>query len=148
MTPYVKGLISGEDLKTFLKIKEVVEKLPDLKPESQENDPEYDDEIISCHMLVRALKPFFPVKVCDGYFCGGYQHSWLITASGHTIDVYPVATLGGPILIEGSFCSPARKLYRRNNKRYNGRFSKPKFRSGVELLRNEIRKILSNSELC
>ena len=123
MTPYVRQLISESDYQIFLGIRQVVEKLPDLTLD----DGNEGDEI-SCHMLVRALKPFFPVNVCDGFFYGYYQHSWLETKGGHVIDIYPVGILGGPILVEASICrltAPSQKLYRKNSRIYRGKFSKP-----------------------
>ena len=143
MTPYVRKFIDDEDLKVFLKIREIVEKLPDLRFDDTE------DGTVSCHMLARAMKLFFPVKVYDGYFCGSYQHSWLRTRNGAIIDLYPVATMGGPILIDDStFYCPARKLYKANRSRYNGMFSKSEFKMRVRLLRDEIKKILPGLGLC
>jgi hypothetical protein len=142
MTPYVSKFINDHDLEIFLKIKEVIEKLPDIRFGNTE------DDIVSCHMLARALKLFFPVKVYDGYFCGNYRHSWLRTRNGCIIDVYPVAVMSGPILMDdSSFYCPSRKLYKMNRSKYNGMFSEPEFKRRVRLIRDEIKKILSNPEL-
>jgi hypothetical protein len=143
MTPYVKKFVSEDDLGIFLNIRGVVEKLPDIHI----GDGRYD--AVSCHMLVRAIEPFFPVSVCDGCFCERYEHSWLLTASGHIIDVYPVAILGGPILVDGvTYSSPSRRLYKEDKDRYGERFSRPEFENGVKLLKFEVGKILSTPGLC
>jgi hypothetical protein len=140
MTPYARMHVSERDFEIFSQIRRIVERLPDFKFDNKNED------IVSCHMLARALKTFFPVRVCDGYFCGSYQHSWLRTEDGSYIDVYPVATLGGPILIAGTaFCSLGHKLYK--TRRYKGRFSKPEFKAAVKEIREEIVKILSIPEL-
>ena len=143
MTPYVKKFVNGDEVGIFLKIKDVVERLPDI------NLGNGEDDAVSCHMLVRALKSFFPVSVCDGCFCERYEHSWLLTASGHIIDVYPVAILGGPILVDGvTRSSPSRRLYKEDKDRYGERFSQPGFENGVKLLKFEVGKILSVPGLC
>ena len=40
-------------------------------------------------------------KVCRGLWMGAYQHSWLMTKRGNIIDIAPVATVGGPVLVSG-----------------------------------------------
>lgn len=109
MIPYVYHYIALEDLELFARIERVVE-------EMQDPDLGFDETgepiIMSCHMLARALRKMYPVRVCDGYFAVGYEHSWLLTANGNLIDPYPVAVIGGPIMYDGSVASPARQLYR------------------------------------
>ena len=109
MKPYCLKFIPEEELVLFLKIKAAVEQLedPDLGVDG------YQEPIpVSCHMIARAVAELFSVTLKDGFYIVGYQHSWLVTATGHVIDVYPVGMLGGPILCENtSVLSPARRLY-------------------------------------
>jgi len=72
--------------------------------------------LVSCHMVARALAHFFPVKCKDGTFgkSHGYSwdHSWLVTKKGLTIDAYPVGVIGGPILIDTRYMTPWYRLYK------------------------------------
>ena len=105
MRPYVTDYISPKERNLFKKIKDAVNRM---------DDPFLEKEIIlSCHVLTRAVHNIFLLEVEDGYFADYYQHSWLRTKNGHFVDVYPVACLGGPIMIDGGNASPARKLYRK-----------------------------------
>src|ERR1035437_2343419 len=114
MTPYARQFVSNEELELFLKIRELVTKLPDLDLGLDDFRNEID---LSCHMLARAVADIFSLKFVDGYFTIGFQHSWVLTPKeGHVIDVYPVAMLGGPILMEASGFSPARTCYLKMNK--------------------------------
>ena len=145
MTPLgmgdVKDLIPEEDLKLFGKIKDVVRQISNI---SFENFG-LGDDTISCHVLVRSLEPFFEVKIVDGFFLNYYNHSWLVTPSGNVIDVYPVGILEGPILVEGIYnLAPALKMYKKvRDNYYKERFSKPEFKGAVEILTEEVKKIIS-----
>lgn len=109
MIPYVMSKVPKEDLKIFREIRLVVEDLPDVE---FGNGPDGEPIVISCHILARALAEYFPVKVKDGYILGHWwKHSWLETKGGFIIDPYPVALLGGPILVAVK-SSPWRSFYK------------------------------------
>src|SRR3989344_4689806 len=137
MTPYIQQFVAENELRTFEEVRLIVNRLPNIDLSDIGEDEHGDTLIISCHMLARAISTFFSLKVRDGKFMSGYQHSWLETASGHIIDVYPVATLGGPILIDGgrkSF-SPSRGMYTVTHKKYYGhKFDTRQFRRCVKRL--------------
>lgn len=111
MKPYVFEFIPEEDLKLFEKIKIMVAKMSDI-----DLGKDKDGKIIlSCHILVRAVAKFFSLKFVDGYLYPNFNHSWLVTPNGNIVDVYPIATIGGPVLIDGSYNSPARWLYKKDS---------------------------------
>ena len=105
MTPHVREYICPKEVNLFRKRRFVIEKMdePDLGK----------GNILSCHILTRAVSEIFLVEVEDGFFLETYQHSWLRTKKGNIIDVYPVACLGGPILYDGGVASPARRIYKK-----------------------------------
>lgn len=103
MTPWVLSRLPNDDVKIFHRIKTSVAALPDL---DLGKDIEY-----SCHLLARAAALRFALKCVDGTFAAGWEHSWLESESGNIIDVYPVALLGGPVLLDGSRISPWRRLF-------------------------------------
>lgn len=127
MRPYVSKFIPQENLELFEKIKMAVTAMPDI---DLGKDEEGEEIILSCHILARAIAKLFSLKFVDGYFHPNYNHSWLLTPTGNLIDVYPIAVLGGPILISGAFSSPARWLYKKENIS-DGLFNKPSFRRSV-----------------
>lgn len=111
MTPYalIRGGIPKDDVVMFEKIGTAVRALPDV-------DENGEEIILSCHILARALAQVFSLEFKDGYFYPNFEHSWLVTPRNNIIDAYPVGMLtgsnGGPILIDGGRCSPARWLYK------------------------------------
>ncbi|MBI1755162.1 hypothetical protein HY250_02695 [Candidatus Azambacteria bacterium] len=88
--------VPKEDIKIFREIRLVVEELPDVE---FGKGPDGEPIVISCHMLTRALAEYFPVKAKDGFMVNIWQHSWLETKGGFIIDPYPIALVGGPILV-------------------------------------------------
>ncbi len=109
MTPYAVRYISEKERSLFMRIKDTVERMEDPELGLDENG---DEILLSCHILARAVADFFPVRVKDGYFADCFRHSWVETEEGHLIDLYPVACLGGPIMLEGKTgCSPKRRIY-------------------------------------
>lgn len=101
---------------------------------------------LSCHILARAAENiFFPdVKCVDGCFAGGYKHSWLMTASDHIIDVYPVGTIGGPQMKDAQRRSPWVHLYREMSARecegyFNGLFKEAWFKRAVAIATKALR---------
>lgn len=69
----------------------------------------------TCHALVRAFAPALGLTAVDGYFgLGGHTHAWLVDKGIEywVIDVYPWASLGGPMLVCTELLSPWSRLYR------------------------------------
>lgn len=112
MKPIVLQGVAKEDLAIFRKIEAAMEVLPEIDLGKDENGYPV---LVSCHMLCRAFAVVFPqLKCADGYFYKkGYEHSWLETPNGCIIDVYPIAVLGGPILVlkEGFLLSLWGRIY-------------------------------------
>ena len=60
------------------------------------------DDSISCHVVATAVRDVWPIlKMKSGRFMESWQHSWLMTPNDNIIDVYPIACVGGPLLIDG-----------------------------------------------
>ena len=110
MKPYAVSVVPLEDLVLFHKIEKIVQELPDINLGIGEAGGKI---LVSCHMLARALSSFYPVKCSDGCFGGTHKHSWLVTRNGLIIDVYPIAVVGGPILIDTRFMTPWTSLYKK-----------------------------------
>lgn len=112
MKPIVLQDINEEDLAIFRKVREVMEALPEIDLGNELNGEKI---LVSCHILCRAFAVVFPqLKCVDGYFFRiGREHSWLETPNGCIIDVYPIAMLGGPILVlkEGFLSLPWGEIY-------------------------------------
>jgi hypothetical protein len=108
MKPYAAHLAPPEDLEALTQIRDLMEKLPEWGI-PHKDDP-HDHALVSCHTLARAFaSAMTDLTVVDGHVLG-HEHSWLMTKSGNVIDVYPVATVGGPLLIMNSVY--ARTLYK------------------------------------
>jgi hypothetical protein len=77
----------------------------------------HPDRLWSCHAVCRAVKVQFKLddwQVVDGCFARrGVQHAWLLrNDKAVVIDVYPVASMGGPILVDvASILSPWHGMY-------------------------------------
>lgn len=142
MVPYTIKYVSEEDINVFEKIKNIVLKLPDIDLGVNENGNKI---VLSCHVLARAIAKVFSLKYADGFFVPNFSHSWVLSPNSHLIDVYPVAVLGGPILmVEDDSASPIRWHYKRTSARKisYGLFSKPSFRRSVRRVESCLRKIL------
>ncbi len=137
MKPYAFHLVHQYDREVFDHIRRLVQLLPD---EIELGKDETGEAIIlSCHILARAVFRFFPVKVQSGYLLNCWEHSWLVGPRLSIIDVYPVAILGGPILVNTSFGSPSFLLYKSLpinvfNAVYGERFEKPSFKKAVDMV--------------
>ena len=144
MTPCAVRWIPQEDIELFLKVKKLVELLPDLDFGLDESGKPV---VLSCHILARVLSKHFSLKYVDGHFAGNYEHSWLVTGNGNIIDPYPVAVIGGPVLtsllMDGGVASPARRIYKPTSARKlsRGRFGKASFRRSVRHLLGTMRKV-------
>jgi hypothetical protein len=141
MTPYVARYLTARDLEIFQRIRTLVIGLPDDIDIG--NNDQGEKIILSCHILVRALAKVCNLQYQDGYFHPNYQHSWLLTPDGQTIDPYPVAIWGGPLMFDGSTSSPARWLYKKvsSQRISHGRFGQVWFRRAVRRVTKAIRKI-------
>lgn len=116
MKPYAHDRFTEEELFAWHYVRELISRVPDEIDLGSK--PNGDKVIISCHMLCHALHVIVPtLRVEDGYYCKGYEHSWLLTSRGNIIDAYPIATLGGPLLLDATSCPfpPAEELYQRDN---------------------------------
>lgn len=108
MTPFARQFISDGEIALLEEVRNAVLRLPDIDLGVDEKGKPI---IMSCHILARALARVFRLKFKDGYFFLQYEHSWLVTIKGNVIDAYPIAMIGGPILMDGQVCSPSRRLY-------------------------------------
>ena len=134
MRPYVFGMMHQDDVEVFDKVRKAVLLLPD------EIDFGLDEKeepiILSCHILARAVARAFSLKFKDGYFCFHWQHSWIVAPHFNIIDVYPVAILGGPIMVSWDFGSPRKMLYQALPTKvvYKNKFKQPSFLMAVEIV--------------
>ncbi len=106
MTPLVMRDVPAEEYDLFQKICLVVREMPDVDLGRNEQG---DAIPVSSHMVTGALAAnFSSVAVKDGFiFKNGSPHSWLETKSGLIIDPYPVAMVGGPVMVlKKSYGSP------------------------------------------
>ncbi|HTX87261.1 MAG TPA: hypothetical protein VMC41_04335 [Candidatus Nanoarchaeia archaeon] len=110
MKPHVLSRLPQDEVEIFFKIKQVVDNLPDIILGNNENGEEIT---LSCHLLARAVGKVFGLKYVDGHSFPRYQHTWLITSHRNIIDVYPVATLGGPIMLDGGCVRHVEKFYKK-----------------------------------
>lgn len=89
MNVYAEGRISLADQTLF---REICAKLKNvtIRPET------------SCHAVAQAAAIRWPELMARrGLFMNGWEHSWCTTWNGNIIDVYPVAAIGGPLLLDG-----------------------------------------------
>ena len=96
MKPHMTDVVSQEDLFLFQKIEMVVHEMPEV---DLGVDLRGEKVLVSCHMIARALAHLF---------------SWLEVKRGYSliIDPYPVALVGGPIMVHAGFITtPWRTLY-------------------------------------
>jgi len=129
---YAETVISPKEIALFRKIEEAVSRLPEIDLGKDEDGEEI---ILSCHILTRAVSRVFSLKYRDGIWHQYYDHSWLVTKHGHIIDVYPVAVIGGPIMVDRRVTD---RLYR--IKRIGRGVKRSSFRRAVSLVAQELRK--------
>lgn len=139
MLPYAYHLAHDDDRKIFDKICRGVQLLPDELELGE--DEEKRPVVLSCHVLARAVSKIFSVKLEDGYFCYHWEHSWVVGPHLNIIDVYPVAILGGPIMVMGDYGSPHKMLYQPlpTEAIYQDRFQKSSFLNAVEIVEKKLR---------
>ena len=130
MTPYVRKFITDEEMALFEKVRLAVASMPDVDLGIDEKG---EPVILSCHVLARAVAKVFSLQYVDGYFYRRYDHSWIETPSGNIIDIYPVAIIGGPIMMDGNNGMIAQQLYSPDSTRKisRGKFGRNSFRRAV-----------------
>lgn len=103
---YMLDIISAEELKVFEEVRKTVPRILMTNPDA------------SCHVICEILADMFSEVVHEkGYFGGTHQHSWLRLPVedkkyfGRIIDPYPVACLGGPILVDTNCFTPWARMY-------------------------------------
>jgi hypothetical protein len=144
--PHALEHIPPEEVKLFWNVWNTVMLSPDHLDLGK--DDEGQDVELSCHILARAISRLFPsLRFADGTYLHGYNHSWLVTPSGHIIDIYPVAGASGPELKDGNHPSPAYHLYREMSvkdchRRYDELFNKAWFQRAIGLTTRALRQAL------
>ncbi len=100
-----KETIPQEDLELFGRVRSIIDSLYDVNLGADERGNK-------CHIISRALSNVFKIRCHDGFFYSRYRHSWVTTTNNNIIDIYPVASFGGPIMYSNDPMSPARVLYK------------------------------------
>ncbi len=98
MRPHAADHISREDQLAFKTIRLSLAALPEIDLGVDHRQRKIE---LSCHMLARAVAKVFNLNCVDGKFLGTFDHSWTVTRAGNILDVYPIASLGGPIMWDG-----------------------------------------------
>lgn len=97
------SLTFAQDIAIFRKIEQLIDKFDDSNLKLSQNE-DGSPRDLSCHMLTQALArmPMCEgLRACSGYYLPGYEHSWLVSKHGYSIiDPYPLACLGGAILVD------------------------------------------------
>lgn len=140
MKPWVLSQIPEDDLQLFRQIERIVSAFPDVELGKDEKGEEI---ILSCHLLARGIGKVFGLRHVDGFFYPNYQHSWLLTANGNLIDVYPVGMLGGPIMFpvnDTHSYSPQRWLYKKKRV-LRGRSKAPSFGRALRIVVRTVERI-------
>jgi hypothetical protein len=99
--------IPSDDIRLFNRVRHVVTGMSDI---DLGEDGEGKKAVLSCHILARAIANIFDIGYTDGRFLN-HEHSWVLTPNGNIIDVYPIAIVGGPFLVDHN-SMVARSLYR------------------------------------
>ena len=142
MQPYAASQINSGDQLLFDKIRICIGVLPEI---DLGKDGRFQKIPISCHLLARAVADVFDVKAVDGKFLDAHDHSWTETRSGNIIDVYPIASLGGPILWDSNAPLLTKLMYERMSEKESEEYYSwsldPSFFPNVQLISNELEKI-------
>ncbi|MES3005923.1 MAG: hypothetical protein V4664_03185, partial [Patescibacteria group bacterium] len=139
-------LLPDADVQLFKKIRAVVLAMEDIDLGVDERG---DVVVLSCHILAHAIGQNFRLRVQDGFFAVGYQHSWILTPARNIIDTYPVGILGGPLLVENSDAtSPGRRLYEADPVRLNShlRIKKRIIKRSIGRIAKEICRVRASLE--
>lgn len=139
--PYVEGHIPQNWLVLFLKLKEMLNKLPEI---NLGKDKKGVQIVLSCHILCRAIaRVVKDVSVVDGTYGLRWSHSWLVTKDRQwVIDAYPPGMMDAPILIDASFAlAPGKILYKEEPVRAKKiNFTAKSFKRAVTMVARELRK--------
>ncbi len=141
MKPHAFSEPSDKTLVLFNKIKKVFENLPEV---DLGKDNKGEKILVSCHMIVRALAEIFSIKYKDGYFGSGCEHSWLIPEPGVIIDPYPVATVGGSILVITKYMTPWHYLYKETPLK---ELNDPRFLENTQKIMEVVHKIITKLKI-
>lgn len=105
------GSVPTDMRQTIWKIQKWLDRLPD------QEIGKHGDGLWTCHGLTRAVHSHFSLgeqwSVRDGFFARqGNEHSWLMRRRTKTeptlvLDIYPIASIGGPIMLDVSSCGSA-----------------------------------------
>lgn len=141
---YAEKHIIQEDVSLFREIERVIDAmdLPDIGLNSNGETRE-----ISCHMIAEAVSRIYNIKLIHGYFMTCYEHSWLYTKNNNIIDVYPIAMVGGPILIDGIIISRNSPFYRVKNDLIDSESSKQDYKNAVNLIEKSIVETIQRIQL-
>lgn len=82
-----------------------------------DDNPFDAEKLWSCHVICRVVAKRWQLEqlgwgLRDGLFARHYNHTWLYR-EGLILDVYPVASFGGPLIVDvnSSMWSPWKYLY-------------------------------------
>ncbi|MDQ1344234.1 MAG: hypothetical protein QG650_954 [Patescibacteria group bacterium] len=153
MTPFIltEGLVPEKvqnDFRTargFLAdIPEATEKYPDAYrrriPGKKPDEADAHSYHWSCHGIARALETVLklPWRAFDGWFMGrGNEHAWLFLeyeGGKFILDAYPIAAVGGPILVDAGFMSPWLSAYEERRMHYAVKEIESFKRQGIQIL--------------
>jgi hypothetical protein len=137
----MESLMALEEVAFFRRIERLMHEMPEI---DLGIDRQGYEIVVSCHMVCRALAQLFPQLECqDGYFAlKGVQHSWLILKEDFIIDPYPVAMVGGPIMVDCRyFTTPWQSLYTPCEERFSC-LSDPDLQKHVERVIEVMRSVL------
>lgn len=146
---YAERRIQKEDLVLFREIEQVIDvmEIPDIGADDQGRKIE-----VSCHMIAEAVSRIYDVKLRHGYFMTSYEHSWVCTKNNNIIDVYPIATVGGPLLIDGIIILRNGPFYATKDDLVDNKSSKQDYKDAVDLvessIREAIKKVTTRNEEC
>lgn len=108
MTTWAAETLPAAEQQLLLRLSGAIAELPELDLGDTSDGSKVR---ISCHMLARACSRVYRIPFEDGYFYPCFHHSWLRTAAGNVLDLYPVGTFPGtPLLMMGGN-GPASWLY-------------------------------------
>ena len=125
MITHAEEVIEESDLKIFKSIKEKLSKIDKFPIKT---------ELLTCHMLAHAVAEVYDLKVVDGFWRSGYNHSWIETDYLNVIDVYPVGMVGGPVLLD-HIVTGGQFYYTPDNFELIGDVSSTEFRESVEIIK-------------
>lgn len=134
MKSYAEKVVPEKYLNLFRRIEIVLQRMPEIDLGEAGS--------ISCHIICAALADLFPVSHRSGYFGGLNEHSWLVMGS-LIIDAYPVAVVGGPILVDARYITGWSNLYK---EAYLPVLSKTSFLASVKIVKEVMEQVVAESK--